>query len=108
MNLLILVILPILSALAVLPFKQRQQVRFIALAGSLLQWVAALALFYFYTINGNKDAVMVFEQNYQWYEPLNINFHIGVDGISIAMILLTATVVLAGILVSWKEERMSK
>jgi NADH-quinone oxidoreductase subunit M len=33
---------------------------------------------------------------------------VGVDGISIAMIALTACVVLAGVLVSWKEERMSK
>jgi NADH-quinone oxidoreductase subunit M len=39
---------------------------------------------------------------------LNINFHIGVDGISISMILLTAFVVLAGVLVSWREDRMSK
>lgn len=107
MNLLIIVILPIVSALAVLPFKQ-QQAKYIALAGALLQWCAALALFYFYAINPDKIAVMFFEQNYQWFQPLNINFHIGVDGISIAMILLTATVVLAGILISWKEERMTK
>ncbi|MFN5134473.1 MAG: NuoM family protein [Chitinophagaceae bacterium] len=107
MNLLIIVILPILSALAVLPFKQ-QQAKYISLAGALLQWCAALALFYFYTINPDKNGVMFFEQNYQWYQPLHINFHIGVDGISIAMILLTATVVLAGILVSWKEERITK
>jgi NADH-quinone oxidoreductase subunit M len=39
---------------------------------------------------------------------LNINFHIGIDGISIAMILLTAFVVLAGILVSWTMESLSK
>jgi NADH-quinone oxidoreductase subunit M len=107
MNLLIIVILPILSALAVLPFQQQQAKR-IALAGAFLQWCAALALFYFYAINPDKNTVMFFEQNYQWFQPLHINFHIGVDGISIAMILLTATVVLAGILVSWKEERMTK
>lgn len=107
MNLLIIVILPILSALAVLPFK-KQQAKYIAFTGALLQWCAALALFYFYTASPDKNAVMFFEQNYQWYQPLHINFHIGVDGISIAMILLTATVVLAGILVSWKEERMTK
>jgi NADH-quinone oxidoreductase subunit M len=31
-----------------------------------------------------------------------------VDGISIAMILLTSFVVLAGVLVSWKMEKMNK
>ncbi|MEO5647706.1 MAG: NADH-quinone oxidoreductase subunit M, partial [Chitinophagaceae bacterium] len=37
-----------------------------------------------------------------------INYHVGVDGISIAMILLSSFVVLAGVLVSWKIEKMSK
>jgi NADH-quinone oxidoreductase subunit M len=39
---------------------------------------------------------------------LHINYHVGVDGISIAMILLTAFVVIAGVLVSWKMEKMNK
>jgi NADH-quinone oxidoreductase subunit M len=50
----------------------------------------------------------VFQTNYTWYAPLQIHYHVGVDGISIAMILLTAFVVFAGILVSWNEERLSK
>jgi NADH-quinone oxidoreductase subunit M len=109
MNLLFIFILPIIIALAVLPLAQKQA-KTIALIGSLIQWITALALLYFYWVEkkNGTNTVMFFEQNYHWYQPLNINFHIGVDGISIAMILLTATVVLAGILVSWKEERMSK
>ena len=39
---------------------------------------------------------------------LNIWYHVGVDGISVAMILLTAFVMVAAILVSWKVERMGK
>jgi NADH-quinone oxidoreductase subunit M len=42
------------------------------------------------------------------FPALNIEFHTGVDGISIAMILLTAFVVLAGVLVSWKVTDLSK
>jgi len=41
-------------------------------------------------------------------QTFGINYHIGVDGISIAMILLTATVVVAGILISWTMEKLSK
>ena len=37
-----------------------------------------------------------------------ISFHLGVDGISVAMILLTAFVVIAGVLVSWNVEKMTK
>jgi NADH-quinone oxidoreductase subunit M len=39
---------------------------------------------------------------------LNIEYFVGVDGISVAMILLTSFVVMAGILVSWKMEKLSK
>ncbi|HLO39240.1 MAG TPA: NADH-quinone oxidoreductase subunit M, partial [Lacibacter sp.] len=48
------------------------------------------------------------EHNHTWYKALNIGYHVGVDGISVAMILLTAFVVLAGVLVSWKQETMHK
>src|SRR6187401_2700414 len=42
------------------------------------------------------------------FRAWNINLHLGVDGISIAMILLTAFVVLAGVLVSWNIQKMTK
>ena len=58
--------------------------------------------------HAGNTAQMLFEQNYTWFAPLNINFHVGVDGISIAMILLTAFVVIAGVLVSWNMEKMTK
>src|SRR5215831_6634404 len=51
---------------------------------------------------------MLFEDGYIWYAPLHINYHVGVDGISVAMILLTSFVVLAGVLVSWNMETMPK
>jgi len=54
------------------------------------------------------SAPMLFEDNYTWYAPLHINYHVGVDGISIAMILLTAFVVLAGVLVSWNIGQLNK
>ncbi len=51
---------------------------------------------------------MLFQYSHSWFSPLRINYHIGVDGISIAMILLTSLVVLAAILVSWNMEKMNK
>lgn len=110
MNLLLLILIPLLTGLALLPAKGLKQVRAIALMGSAAQLVLSLALFYFYKQEraaGNNSAFL-FETNYTWFEKLWINFHIGIDGISIAMILLTAFVVLAGVLVSWKMEKMNK
>jgi NADH-quinone oxidoreductase subunit M len=76
----------------------------VALLGSAVQLILCFLLFYFYQQEraGGNTAAFLFENNYTWFQPLKINFHTGVDGISIAMILLTAFVVIAGVLVSWK------
>jgi NADH-quinone oxidoreductase subunit M len=104
MNLSLLILVPLLTAIAILPAKGLKQVRTIALLGSAVQLVLCLILFYFYQQerSGGNTANFLFEDNYTWYEAWNINYHIGVDGISVAMILLTAFVVVAGVLVSWK------
>ena len=110
MNLSLLILVPLITALAILPMKGLKQVRTVALLGSTVQLILCFVLFYFYQqdrSNGN-DANFLFEDNYIWYAPLHINYHIGVDGISVAMILLTAFVVMAGVLVSWKMEKMNK
>ena len=100
MNLLLLIGLPLLTAVAVLLSGNKQQVKWIALVGSVAQLALAFVLFFIYKHEretGNA-AQMLFEQNYPLFKSLNINFHLGVDGISIAMILLTAFVVVAGVL----------
>jgi NADH-quinone oxidoreductase subunit M len=110
MNLSLLVILPIVSALILIPCKGLKQVRTIAFISAAIQLCLSFILLWFYyqeRATGN-NAVMLFENIYTWYAPLHINYHIGVDGISVSMILLTAFVVLAGILVSWKMEKLSK
>ena len=110
MNLSLLILVPLLTALALLPAKGLKQVRTVALMGSAAQLILSFVLFYFYRQEraGGNPAAFLFENNYKWFEPLNINYHTGVDGISVAMILLTAFVVIAGVLVSWKMEKMNK
>ena len=110
MNLSLLIIVPLLTAICILPLKQLKQVRGVSLIGSLAQLLLCFYLVWSYMNerNAGNNAGFLFEDNYTWYAPLNINYHIGVDGISIAMILLTAFVVIAGVLVSWKMEKLSK
>lgn len=110
MNLSLLILIPLLTAVAILFCKGLKQVRSVALFGSLVQLGAALFLLYAYwheRAAGNTTQ-MLFEDGYVWYAPLNINYHVGVDGISVAMILLTSFVVTAGVLVSWKMGAMPK
>ena len=110
MNLLFLLGIPLLTAIAVLLSRNKQQVKGIALAGSILQLGAAFMLLLIYNQEraGGNTAQMLFEQHYTLFASLHINFHFGVDGISVAMIMLTAFVVIAGVLVSWNIEKMTK
>jgi NADH-quinone oxidoreductase subunit M len=110
MNLSLLILIPLLTGMAILFCKGLKQVRAVALAGAIVQLIGAFFLLFFYwqqRSSGNNEQ-MLFQYNCTWFAPLHINYHVGVDGISIAMILLTSFVVLAGILVSWNVEKMSR
>jgi NADH-quinone oxidoreductase subunit M len=104
-----LILIPLLTAIAVLFASGLKQVRNISLAGASVQLLLCLFLLFEY---GQQhvagSGAMMFEFSYTWFKPLHINYHVGVDGISIAMILLTALVVIAGVLVSWTTEKLSK
>jgi NADH-quinone oxidoreductase subunit M len=110
MNLLYLLGIPLITSVALLFARNVQVVKVISLAGATIQFILSFFLLYAFRqekILGNAND-MLFQQNYQWFSSLNINFHVGVDGISIAMILLTAFVVLAGVLISWNIQKMTK
>ena len=107
MNLLYLLAIPLLTSVALLFAKNAKVISF---AGATIQFVLVFALLFAFRnerVNGNTEQ-MLFQQNYQWFPSLNINFHIGVDGISVAMMMLTAFVVLAGVLISWNIQKMTK
>ena len=110
MNLNLLVILPFITSLIILLCKGLRPVRAVAVTGAALQGVLGFVLLYFYwkeRASGNT-ALMLFEEDHSWYAPLHIHYHTGVDGISVAMILLTSFIVLAGVLVSWNMEKLSR
>lgn len=109
-NLSILVIFPLLTTFAILFCQNGSQIKWTALIGSLLQLTIASLLMYSYygeRAAGNT-AQMLFEARYSWYNAMNIEYYVGVDGISVIMIMLTAFVVTCGILISWKIETLTK
>src|SRR6476661_3394911 len=110
MNLSLLIIVPFFTAIAILFSKEARTTKIIALLGATLQLALALFLLttYLQERSLGNTSPMLFEYNYVWFAPLHINYHVGVDGISIAMILLTAFVVLAGILVSWTIDKWNR
>ncbi|WP_293885222.1 complex I subunit 4 family protein [Sphingobacterium sp. UBA1498] len=83
-NLFLLILLPLISAL-MLAFLKTNAAKSIALILSLLSLALTIPFLYAFDANGG----MQFEQNWLWISSLHIHFHIGVDGISLPLVLLT-------------------
>lgn len=47
---------------------------------------------------------LAFEERVNWVSSLGISYHVGVDGLSAPMVLLTGMVAVAGVLISWRIE----
>jgi len=103
------IIVPILTILVLVFSKGLKQARLISMAGSLVQFGMAINLVfaYFKERAVNYD-IMVFTKDVVWFKQFNIHYSIGVDGISVALLLLTSIVVLAGVFISWKMKDLPK
>lgn len=103
MNLNLLLLVPLLTAIAILLARNANQSRWLALTGSVIQFIFCFGLLYAFSIerNSGNTEQMLFVQQFNWFPAWNISYHVGVDGIAVAMILLTAFIVIAGVLVSW-------
>jgi NADH-quinone oxidoreductase subunit M len=103
-NLLTLILFsPLVGAAVVLllPSDEKKLIRWVALLFSLVPLVFSLVLWLEYDIGVPGYQ---FEQQAIWYAPINASFHLGVDGISVSMILLTTILSPLAILTSYGIE----
>ncbi len=96
----VLIILPLLGALVLLfvPRANDRAVRWIALATTLVTFAVSVALFAGFR-NGTAD--MQFVERVAWIPQLGISYHVGVDGLSILLVMLTTFLMIIAIGGSW-------
>jgi len=73
--------------------------RWIALAGSIAGFAVTIPL---YTGFDFADGGFQFQEGYRWIPAFNINYHLGVDGISVPLILLTSFTTIIVVLAGWE------
>jgi len=103
----LLIWIPILGAIVVafLPRDNENLVRYTSAAVTGLQFVVAIVLWRkFDPLNGS----MQFMERYEWIPSLNISYILGVDGLSLPMVLLTAMLFFIGVFVSWNIKKAVK
>ena len=74
-------------------------VRWFALTGALLSFVLTLPL---YAQFDNASAAMQFVENLPWISRFNVNYHLGIDGISLWFVLLTAFITVVVVIAGWE------
>lgn len=104
------VVIPVLMLLALWLARNVNQVRTVMVVGSsaLLLLSFWLVMAYLQLRNGGNTDAMLFTYSTSWFAPLNIEYNVGVDGISVVMILLTSIIVFTGTFASWRLKPMTK
>ena len=104
------VVIPVLMLLGLWIARNLNQVRGVMVAGSS----CLLALSVWLTVafiqarqSGNTDP-MLFTYSVAWFKPLNIAYAVGVDGISVVMLLLSSIIVFTGTFASWQLKPLTK
>ena len=79
--------------------EQARSVRWIALIGAVASFLVTLPLYSGFHLD---TSAMQFVEKGSWIQRFNVNYHLGVDGISLWFVLLTAFINVVVIIASWE------
>ena len=104
------VVIPLLMLLGLWLSKNLNQVRGVMVVGAtaLLALSIWLTVYFIDQRASGNTANMLLTYSVTWFEPLKIAYSVGVDGISVVMILLSAIIVFTGTFASWQLKPLTK
>jgi NADH-quinone oxidoreductase subunit M len=96
----IILFFPALAALVIwcIPSDQVRVIRWTALIATLVPFAVAV---YLWQVFDPNQAGFQFTERYRWYDAINSSFKVGVDGLSLTMVLLTTLLAPLAILASF-------
>jgi len=96
----LLIFLPLMAVPVILflPAKAHKTIRWTTIIFTALQLALTI---YMLTIYNTKTADFQFVEKYNWIPAFNVEYHLGVDGLAILMVLLTPLICFVGIFASW-------
>ncbi len=99
----VIIFLPVLGAILVLLLRGNDRLtRWLAVVFTSIPFVLSIIVFIFFDRSAGAT-IFQFEEQVDWIGPLNITYHLGVDGLSLPLIVLTTFLGLMVVLISWKE-----
>ncbi|MBQ4223213.1 MAG: NADH-quinone oxidoreductase subunit M, partial [Prevotella sp.] len=108
----IFVVIPVLMLLGLWLARTLNQVRTVMVVGASLLLVLSIYLTIDFihlrqTIPA-EVAPMLYTASIEWFKPLHICYSVGVDGISVVMLLLSSIIVFTGTFASWQLKPLTK
>ncbi len=112
-----LVFLPFLTALGVMLSPSAKAVRWTSLIGTGLHLILTFLTVSKYFELAAPDLAdapekmltkLYMVEQFDWFKSLGIQYFLGVDGISMSMVLLTSIIIFTGVLASWNVKNRSK
>lgn len=82
-------------------------IRWTALIGSIASFLVTIPL---YTGFDSKSAALQFAEKSTWIERFNIQYYLGIDGLALWLVLLTAFITIIVVIAAWEviEERVAQ
>jgi len=87
-----------------LPKTADKTIKVVSLLASLVSLFLAVSIWRQF----QPDAGMMFVERHTWIPTLHVDYHVGVDGLSVTMVLLTALITPLALLAHWKQDRNVK
>jgi len=100
----LIIFLPVLGAIliALWPRLTSLNIKYISAAAALIPLILTIVIFAAFDRSAGMAGVIQFEENLSWIPIINAHYHIGVDGLSMPMVLLSTLLGFLVILISWK------
>ena len=96
----VIIFTPIITGMLILliPGERKNEIRVTALAAAFI--ALALSTWVYFSYNTAIGGYQFIEK-FDWFPPLGISYHVGVDGMSTPLLVLTGIVMFTGVLFSW-------
>lgn len=92
------------AIIALVPGLSSRLVRYVAAIFTLVPLVISLVLFAVFDRSATMAGAIQFEESISWIPAMNANYHLGVDGLSLPLVVLTTLIGFLVVLISWKVD----
>lgn len=101
----LIVFLPVIGGLLIglIPGEREETIKQTALLTTVLAFVLSLVLIGQFDFGGTPYNSYQFEVNNTWIGAINANYHIGIDGISLPLLVLSTFIMVLAVIYSWNH-----